>query len=205
MANAWERRTFVEATMNQGPQLEPMMFYMGEEDERELDELDGLCDEEFDVMAEANGKNPVVKLSAEKYHSLFKPWKGALVLKLLGKSISYKTMEQRTRTLWKLEASYELIDLEKGYYLARFFTRSDYYKVLEGGPRITLGHYVPVAKWRPDFRPSMETVNSTQVWVRFPELPLELFDEEVLFAMGNTAGKAIRVDNTTLSGEGELC
>lgn len=120
MANAWERRTFVKATMNPGPQLEPMMFYIGEEDERELDELDGLCDKESDVMAETNGKTPVVKLLAKKYHGLFKPWKGALAIKLLAKFVRYKTMEQRTRTLWKLEASYKLIDLERHPVLSPF-------------------------------------------------------------------------------------
>lgn len=35
-------------------------------------------------------------------------------------------------------------------------------------------------------------------WVRFPELPLELFDEEVLYAMGNTLGKTVKIDHTTL-------
>lgn len=97
-----------------------------------------------------------------------------------------------------MEAGYELIDLEHGYYLARFFTRSDYYKVLEGGLWLILGHYLTVTKWRPNFRPSMESVDSTLVWVRFPGLPLEFFDEEVLYALGNAVGKAIKIDATTL-------
>lgn len=94
---------------------EPMTFYMGEDGKRELDDWDTLCGEESDVMVDAKGKTPVVKLSAKKYHNLFKPWKGALVLKLLGKIINYRVMEQWTRNLWKLEAGYELIDLELGY------------------------------------------------------------------------------------------
>lgn len=100
-----------------------------------------------------------------------------------------------------MEASYELIDLEQDYYLAHFFTRSDYYKELEGGPWIILGHYLTVMKWRPNFRPFMETINSTLVWVQFLGLPLKLFDEEVLYALGNTVGKAIKIDNTTLQAD----
>lgn len=37
------------------------------------------------------------------------------------------------------------------------------------------------------------------VWVRFPELPLELLNEEVLYAMGNTLGRTVKVDATTLA------
>lgn len=53
--------------------------------------------------------------------------------------------------------------------------------------------------WRPNFRPSFELIHKTMVWVRFPELPLELFDEEVLYAMGNTIGRTIKVDAMTLA------
>lgn len=58
-------------------------------------------------------------------------------------------------------------------------------------------HYLIVAKWRPNFRPSTETISSTLVWIRFPELPIELFDEEVLSYMGDAIGKTIKVDDTT--------
>lgn len=36
------------------------------------------------------------------------------------------------------------------------------------------------------------------VWIRLPELPLELFDEEVLYAMGNTVGKTVKIVEMTL-------
>lgn len=82
--------------------------------------------------------------------------------------------------------------------MARFFSRSNYYRVLEGGLLIILGHYLTVTKWRPNFRLSMESIQSTLVWIRFPKLPLELFDEEVLSALGNALGKAVKIDATTL-------
>lgn len=140
MMNAREGRTFADATRNHRLSVGTHDFLHGEDDKRELDVWDTLCGEESDVMADEKGKTPVVKLSVEMYHNLFKPWKGSLVLKLLDKIINYRVMEQRTRNLWKLEAGYELIDLEQGYYLARFFSKGDYYKVLEGGPWIILGH-----------------------------------------------------------------
>lgn len=156
------------------------------------------CDPLPESEEAARPRSPVVPISPEKYHSLFQPWRGALILKLLGKTVSLKIMEQRTRDLWKLEWGNQLIDLDHGYFLARFYKREDYFHVLEGGLWIVMGHYLTVAKWKMNFRPSVGIVQNTMVWVRFPELPMELFDEEVLFAMGNTIGKAIKIDDTTL-------
>lgn len=56
-----------------------------------------------------------------------------------------------------------------------------------------------VARWRPNFRPSSDTITTTMVWVRFPEILIELFNEQVLLQIGNKLGKAIRIDKTTLT------
>lgn len=88
--------------------------------------------------------------------------------------------------------------MEHGYFLARLYKREDYFHVLEGGPWIVMGHYMTVAKWKPNFQTSIGNVHATLVWVRFIELPMELFDEEVLYAMGNAVGRAVKIDDTTL-------
>lgn len=173
-------------------------MYFGEDDERDFSEFETLCELNNKGSKEYAHSSPVVPISLEKYHSLFQPWRGALLLKLLGKNVSFRILEHRTRNIWNLQQGCELIDLEQGFCMARFYSREDYFKVLEGGPWIILGHYLTVTKWKPNFRPSMEKVQSTLVWVRFSELPLELFDEEVLYAMRNTLGRIVRIDSTTL-------
>lgn len=75
---------------------------------------------------------PMPNISKEKYLSLFKPWRGALIIKLLGKSVTFRVMQQRTSSLWNLDKGHELIDLEEGYFVVRFFSRVDYIHVLEG-------------------------------------------------------------------------
>lgn len=39
--------------------------------------------------------------------------------------------------------------------------------------------------------------HSIAVWIRFPGLPIEYYDEKLLMAMGNTIGKALKVDSNT--------
>lgn len=82
--------------------------------------------------------------------------------------------------------------LGRGYYVVRFFTREDYFKALEGGPWIILGHYLMVVKWRPNFRSSRQMITSTLIWLQFCEVPLEMFDEESLSDMGDLMEKRLK-------------
>lgn len=100
------------------------------------------------------------------------------------------------KDLWKLEWGCELIDLEKGFYVARFYSAEDYNRVLEGEPWIILGHYLTVTKWKPNFRPSLAKITSTLVWLRLPEVPLEYFTKKTLNRIGNAFGRLVKVDNT---------
>lgn len=60
-----------------------------------------------------------------------------------------------------------------------------------------MGHYITICKWRPNLMPTDEDITTTIVWVRVPLLPIEMFTEEQLMMMGNTVGKAIKVDTTS--------
>lgn len=77
--------------------------------------------------------------------------------------MGYKTLDQRLRDLWKFENGFEMLDLDLGFYLLRFYSKKDYLHVLEGGPWVILGHYLTVSKWKPEFRPSTASISSTLV------------------------------------------
>lgn len=89
-----------------------------------------------------------------------------------------------------------MIDIGQGYFVALFFTQADYLKVLEGGPWMVMGHYLLVQKWRSNFVPSPEMINSTLIWIRLPRIPMKQFYEEALLDMGNVIGRAVRVEST---------
>ncbi|KAI5661200.1 hypothetical protein M9H77_20523 [Catharanthus roseus] len=120
---------------------------------------------------------PFVDIETETYKQLWKPWKRALIVKVLGKSITFKALEQRVKDIWKLPWGCQMIDPEHGYVL----------------------HYLTVARWRPNFRPSTDVIFSTLVWVRFHEIPVEPLNEDILMTMRNKLGKAIKVDQTTIN------
>lgn len=115
---------------------------MSEDDEEKYEGVDELFryHDESEEMAPLYGLR--LEISKEKYTSLFKKWWGALIVKLLGKSISYCILEQHLRDIWLLEKGFELTDLEEGFFIVRFFAEADYMLVLEGGPWVILGHYL---------------------------------------------------------------
>ncbi|KAI5664275.1 hypothetical protein M9H77_23598 [Catharanthus roseus] len=155
------------------------------------------------VVAEGESSPwPNVEVLLEKGHMLWQPWKWAWILKVLGKSVSLRVLEQRTKDLWKFEWGSEIIDLEKGYFLVRFYSRKDYMHVLENRPWVIMGHYLTIFKWRPNFRPSMEKVISKLAWVHFLEVPIEFFEKETLMAMGKATDKAVKIDSTTMGYKG---
>ncbi|XP_028119187.1 uncharacterized protein LOC114316702 [Camellia sinensis] len=58
-------------------------------------------------------------------------------------------------------------------------------------------HYLTVRKWEPDFKASEAFETTTTIWVRFSELPLEYFQEKVLYAIAKQIGKPLKIDLTT--------
>ncbi|KAI9091677.1 hypothetical protein K1719_028120 [Acacia pycnantha] len=70
----------------------------------------------------------------------------------------------------------------------------DYMEALTGGPWVILDAYLSVARWKPEFNPTLEKIVSVVAWVRFPDLPAPLFDKKFLLNLGNSIGKAIRLD-----------
>lgn len=66
------------------------------------------------------------------------------------------------------------------------------------GPWVIKNHYLHVRRWEPNFMPKTTTIDSLLVWVRFPVVPVEYFNERWLIRAGNQIGKAVKVDRTTL-------
>ncbi|KAI9120350.1 hypothetical protein K1719_007383 [Acacia pycnantha] len=104
---------------------------------------------------------------------LMKPFKRTLVVKLLGRQLSYGFMQKKLKQLWERKGSIE---------------------ALIGGPWVIADAYLNVSRWRPDFNPKNEKIDSVVAWVRLPDLPAPLFDKKFLLNLGNSLGKAIRLD-----------
>lgn len=106
--------------------------------------------------------------------------------------LTYFTMRER-----ETESDLE-INIGHGFFMVKFDIQSDREKVMSGGPWMLFDHYVAVRPWEADFVSSEVTINKSMVWIRFPSLGMEYYDENVLTALSSTIGKPIRVDVRTI-------
>ncbi|KAI9080603.1 hypothetical protein K1719_037464 [Acacia pycnantha] len=123
-----------------------------------------------------------------------KPFGRTLVVKLLGRHPSYGFMVKKLRKIWERKGKIDVFDLENDFYLVNFQHMDDYMEALIGGPWVIVDAYLSVGRWRPDFSPKHERIKSVVAWVRLPDLPAPLFDKKFLLNLGNSIGKAIRLD-----------
>ncbi|KAI9108252.1 hypothetical protein K1719_020735 [Acacia pycnantha] len=137
---------------------------------------------------------PTFLLEEKERERLMKPFRRTLIVKLLGRQPSYGFIVKKLRQIWETKGNIDIFDLENNFYLVNFQHLDDYMEALTGGPWVILDAYLNVARWRPEFSPKNERIDSVVAWVRLPDLPAPLFDKKFLLNLGNAIGKAIRLD-----------
>ncbi|XP_039010330.1 uncharacterized protein LOC120139067 [Hibiscus syriacus] len=140
---------------------------------------------------------PTIKIVKEVKERIRKPWRKVLIIKLVGRTVAYKTLISRIIALWKLKSDFDCIDLGNGFYAIKFHIQMDRMKVFTKGPLKIMDHYLTVQKWKPNFLAEKASVSSTAVWVHIPGLPIEYFDKSVLVQIGKAIGIPLKLDYIT--------
>ncbi|KAJ1411086.1 Ribonuclease H-like superfamily [Sesbania bispinosa] len=68
----------------------------------------------------------------------------------------------------------------------------DLNKVLEGGPWVIMGHYMVVQRWNLEFLPFEDVLKRVLIWIRILGLPIEYYDDHVLWRIGDVVGRTIK-------------
>lgn len=123
---------------------------------------------------------PQVYITTEERFNLCRPWRRAVIIKLLGRKIGYRFHYASIGKLWNLCGNFELIDLQNDFFVVRFAELVDYNKVMYDGPWTILRHYLTVQRWKPEFKTFEETIKKIVVWIRILDLPIEYYDKHFL-------------------------
>lgn len=145
---------------------------------------------------------PKVHLNMSVFNELCAPWKDSFVIKLLGKKVGYNMMKEKLQRVWKPIRGFDILDVDNGFYMAKFDIVADREKVISEGPWMLYDHYLAVSTWTPDFASPNAKIDRTTVWIRFPGLSLVYYGESFLLALASVVGKPIKVDRSTLKVEG---
>ncbi|GLT49359.1 hypothetical protein SLA2020_229220 [Shorea laevis] len=143
-------------------------------------------------------KVPKVRIPKSIWQRLCAPWKNAVIIKLLGKSVNFHVLHSRLLKEWRTESEFEVIDVGLGYYIVKFSSPQDCAMVLTGGPYKMFDHYLAVQPWEPSFHPARAKAPKTAVWAKLHGVPIVCFHEAICLYLGSKIGKPIKVDPTTL-------
>ncbi|CAI0626847.1 unnamed protein product [Linum tenue] len=127
-------------------------------------------------------------------------WRSALVVKALGRSVSYTLMAKRLVGIWAKAGTLQVTSVKNGYFLVRFTSGIDYERAVTGGPWLVGDNYLTVHPWSEDFNPYEHEISSTLVWARLLDIPIHYFHQVAVMKIGSRIGKPIRVDQATSTG-----
>lgn len=119
------------------------------------------------------------------------------MVKLLGKTVSFKTLETFLHRRWLHNGTIKIIDMADGFFLVYFSFDKDYDYALFEGPWMLQDHYLTVQRWGPSFLQSAEVSSKVAVWLRIPKLPLELYNVQFLNRIGSSLGTMLKIDRLT--------
>lgn len=112
-----------------------------------------------------------IPIEDEEYKEWCKPWRGSLMVSVMGKRVGFKIMETTLNRTWAKTAAIKIIDMPQGYFFVFFNAEADYKRALFEGPWRVTDHYILVQRWRPTFMATTEVVRKVAVWIQVPDLP----------------------------------
>ncbi|BFG15828.1 hypothetical protein CerSpe_021020 [Prunus speciosa] len=95
-----------------------------------------------DDVAIKQGAIPSIQFSDKVKSALCRPWRSAIIIKLMGRPLAYTFLRSRLLQRWALKGPMSLIDLENNYYIVKFLYEEDMRYVLTGGPWQIAGQYI---------------------------------------------------------------
>ncbi|KAJ8754979.1 hypothetical protein K2173_015491 [Erythroxylum novogranatense] len=103
------------------------------------------------------------------------------------------------------KGGFDVLDIGHDYYLVKFDMQDDFARVLGRDLWAISDHYLYVKPWTPGFFIVRATINSTLVWVRFPKVSVQYYDDDLLTTLATGIGRLIKIDrNTMLANRGQF-
>ncbi|XP_042521289.1 uncharacterized protein LOC122094754 [Macadamia integrifolia] len=124
----------------------------------------------------------------------------ALIGRVNFRLLSLDDLRQEARDNWKLNQGVVMHPLGKGYVIFQFRCEGDKAAIWRRTPLRVRGQLIRLQHWRPDFNIHEKNSFTKLVWVRFPDLPLEYWHDNVLLSIAKAVGRPVTLDNHTRQG-----
>lgn len=85
---------------------------------------------------------PKIILLRKEEQRITGPWKEGVLVKMIGRRIWYKALENRLNQMWERKGGLNIMDLGQGYYLVTFNSEKDQYVMLMDDPWLIYDHHL---------------------------------------------------------------
>ena len=126
-------------------------------------------------------------------------WHTTLVGYFLGKKLPYSLVSSSSARLWSGYGLVNTLVTDNGFYFFSFSSEEQRDAVLVGGPWYIAGRPFILQPWKPSLKLDKEGVHSIPIWVKFYNIPLELWNPKGISFISSFIGKPLRVDDMTAS------
>ncbi|CAN0903024.1 hypothetical protein LINGRAHAP2_LOCUS22333 [Linum grandiflorum] len=110
----------------------PEGWYVADSDSEDIAEIireEDEChdDEEEDPLC------PLIEFTAAEKAAFRREWRSALIVKGLGRKVSYLPLARRLNYLWEKHGALQITDMQNGCFFVRFREKEDYETAMTGG------------------------------------------------------------------------
>ncbi|XP_026416465.1 uncharacterized protein LOC113311888 [Papaver somniferum] len=148
---------------------------------------------------------PAVVIPQDYYEEGCQIWCFSLIGRLDLKGIKLNDVKINLEQQWKLgEAKVQFIPMNRGFFIIKLLTqeyKENFYREGNKDPWIVNEQPLRLIEWYPGFDVDKQYTSHSTVWVKFPGLPVEMWVEKTLLALGKSLGTPIVVDKRTLNHE----
>lgn len=123
-------------------------------------------------------------------------WNRYLIGHFLDGKMPYPLLVSTARNQWK-DLFVAVKSDVSGFYLFEFKDEQAKLQILEGGPYFFSQKYLVLKDWHRMMKPLQEQPTKIPAWVKFHDLPFELWNQECLSRVDSIVGRPIHVDQAT--------
>nr|GEX63556.1 zinc knuckle CX2CX4HX4C [Tanacetum cinerariifolium] len=113
--------------------------------------------------------------------------------------MAFPVVEYYAKTNWAKHGLKRIMMNAKGFFFFQFGTSHGLEDVLEGGPWMVRNSPIILKKWTVKTSLLKEELTRIPVWIKFHDIPLQVFEEEGVSLIASYLGKLIMMDSITSS------
>ncbi|XP_026436644.1 uncharacterized protein LOC113334653 [Papaver somniferum] len=148
-------------------------------------------------------ESPSIDLINNFSEDRYDVWKLSLIGRLDFLRIKFVDVVTSLKNQWKLTGKCKMIPLGKGFFTIKLENMEDR-NTIKAGKWEVLDQVLRIRNLMPNFRPENQRTSLAMVWVHYPGLSLEYWDEKTLFTISSAIGTPVKVDEVILNYENGL-